>query len=156
MFELVEYANRLNSEVRNWSKHPKLNQWKFSCLVCGDSATDSRKARFGIQISPDNGGVCHCFNCGYSNTFRGYLKDYHPHLYTELVNNDFLSTKPSISDVNDIFSKVSEDVLYHIFYLNKPTFSAVIDELSAKKVMLSRENLGKLLKIFNKRNSENS
>lgn len=70
-----EFALRLFSSFRNFkqvSTYPlKLNA---SCPVCGDSASDSFKARFWYYLYKDSYMV-HCFNCDFSAGFQKFLKD---------------------------------------------------------------------------------
>jgi len=70
-------ADGLQFEVRNYRKKGQYS-WNWSCNICGDSATNSRKARFWVDAKQGS-LVCHCFNCGYSAPFTLYLRDHHAH-----------------------------------------------------------------------------
>lgn len=62
------------------------------CPSCGDSKRSKTKRRFGIVVDED-GTYCNCFNCDYSNTFRGFLKEFFPDLYTQYQKETFLERK---------------------------------------------------------------
>jgi hypothetical protein len=68
---------------------PTANGVQARCPSCGDSQKNQYKRRFGILKSPD-GAYCHCFNCDYSNTFSGFLKEFFPDLYSEYIKEIFL------------------------------------------------------------------
>ena len=141
-FETLQVINELSLEVRNFKKHRNGKQWAMSCEVCGDSKVNRRKARFGIAEKGD-GFVVHCFNCGYSNSLLGYLKDFHPQLYSKLSINNFVQQAPTLFDMNDLFySGVSDKSLINIFYVNKFSNRKYwLDYLTQKKIVLSETNI---------------
>jgi hypothetical protein len=62
------------------------------CPVCGDSAKNQYKRRFGISIK-STGAVCGCFNCGYAAPLGLFLKDYFPELYNDYRIERFKESK---------------------------------------------------------------
>ena len=54
------------------------------CPICLDSQKSKSKCRFHIRQHEDSIFVS-CFNCGYSSNLIGYLKTYHPGMYSELI-----------------------------------------------------------------------
>lgn len=75
------YAERAMMHLPMFSRKPG-NKWNGRCPVCGDSATDSHKARFWIYEYKGNLRAG-CFNCNYNQSFGNYLKEYEPDLYRE-------------------------------------------------------------------------
>lgn len=144
-------------EVRNFHKNRDGKSWGYSCVVCGDSKTNKRKARFGIAIK-DGVAVCNCFNCGYSNTFTGYLKDFHPNLYERYMAETFLSQKPSLYELDHLFDgNVTEKALSNIFYVTKyKDVRLWLQYLEHKKITLKEKNLKKLYNIHKKYYLENT
>lgn len=78
------------------SVFPHLEQAKMTstglvarCPVCGDSKKNKYKKRFGIVMS-ESGTFCNCFNCGYSSSLQGFLKQFFPALHSEYVKDGFL------------------------------------------------------------------
>jgi len=43
--ETIQIINELALEVRNFERSKDNTKWKWSCLICGDSKKDQRKAR---------------------------------------------------------------------------------------------------------------
>lgn len=143
-FDTIHIINDLAIEVRNFKRGRNGKTWNWSCEVCGDSTINKRKARFGVAIK-DNVFVCHCFNCGYSNTLAGYLKDFHPLQYEKLTIDKFINNQPAMYDLNHLFDTLETKKLINIFYLNKFSNSKYwLDYLSKKKIILSENNIRKL------------
>lgn len=141
-FETIQIINDLSIEVRNFKRGRNGKTWNWSCEVCGDSQINKRKARFGVAIK-DNVFVCHCFNCGYSNTLAGYLKDFHPSHYEKFTIDKFIKQKPDLYDLNVLFdTKTSDKSLINIFYVNKFSNRKYwLDYLTQKKIVLSETNI---------------
>lgn len=56
------------------------------CPICGDSASDTNKARFRIYPSKKGDHYnCGCFNCGYNRPFSVFLKDYYADDYRSYI-----------------------------------------------------------------------
>lgn len=54
------------------------------CKICGDSAKDEFMARFYARAVDDTVMV-KCFNCDYSNSIAGYIKNEEPDLYRDYL-----------------------------------------------------------------------
>lgn len=147
-FEVIQAINDVGLEVRNFKKHRNKDSWQFSCEVCGDSQVNRRKARFGIA-KKDNAWVCHCFNCGYSNSLFGYLKDFHPSIYSRISVKSFESQQPLMYDLNHLIEgSVDSDTLTKIFFINKFSNNRYwLDYLVKKKITLKQDNIRKLYKM---------
>ena len=146
----------LSIEVRNFHKNRNGKSWSYSCVVCGDSRTNKRKARFGIAIK-DGTAVCNCFNCGYSSSFIYYLKDYHPNIYERYMVDSFVAQKPVMYDIDHLVeSGVSDRSLASIFYIVKHRNPKVwLQHLANKKISLKENNLRKLYNIHKKYHTGN-
>jgi hypothetical protein len=75
---------------------PHLEQAKMTstglvarCPVCGDSKKNKYKKRFGIVMS-EEGTFCNCFNCGYTSSLQGFLKQFFPALHSEYIKEGFI------------------------------------------------------------------
>ena len=79
----VKYVNLVSGRLRNF-KRKNSNLFNFSCCFCGDSETNSRKARAYIY---DKKGKMwfHCHNCNKTQTIPNFLKDIDQSLYNEFV-----------------------------------------------------------------------
>lgn len=80
-----EFALRLFYTYRNF-KQVSMSPFKLqaSCPVCGDSTTDTHKARFWYYIWKDEAFI-HCYNCDYSMGFGKFLEDQDEALYREYL-----------------------------------------------------------------------
>ena len=138
----------LSLEVRNYHKNRDGKSWNWSCVVCGDSKMNRRKARFGVTIK-DGSAVCHCYNCGYANPFVVYLKEYHTAIYERYVTEEFLNKAPTLYDLNHLVEgSVSDKVLSHIFYIDKFSNPKIwLQHLEHKKIQLKEKNLKKLYQL---------
>lgn len=83
-----EFALRYFSYQRNF-KQVSTMPYKLncSCPICGDSSTDSYKARFWYYIWKDS-SLVHCFNCDYSSGFSNFLRE-----QDEVLFRDYLLEK---------------------------------------------------------------
>ena len=143
-FEVRQLLDDLQFDVRNFKKHRNKSEWVWSCLVCGDSKVNTRKARFGVA-KKSNVWVCHCFNCGYSNTLTSYLKDFHPRLYERVTVDSFLKMNPELYSLDHVFDRVSDKVLRNIFFINKFRNKKYwLHYLMNKKIKLSKQNVKRL------------
>jgi len=141
-------ADGLQYEVRNYRKKNQYS-WNWSCNVCGDSATNQRRARFWVDAKQQS-LVCHCFNCGYSAPFTMYLRDYHSHVYQSFRKSIVKEGAPQIFDLDRLFTRkgVSDDTLCHLFYIDRFSDRKIwLDHLINKKLKLSKYNITKLAKL---------
>ena len=140
--DTIQIINDIALEVRNFERSKDNTKWKWSCLVCGDSKKDLRKARFGVARK-QNEFLCHCFNCGYSAHFNQYLREYHPHLSAKLSVSRVKSEMPSLYNQDDLIEKLPKEILKHIFY------DCNVEKLRDIKLNITLTNQEKLRKIFN-------
>lgn len=64
----------------------KDSDYSAKCDICGDSSKNKNAKRLHLYTkSTYDGDVVACFNCGYSSSMYGYLKNYHPDLYSAYV-----------------------------------------------------------------------
>lgn len=80
-----EFALRYFSYQRNF-KQVSTMPYKLncSCPICGDSTTDSYKARFWYYIWKDS-ALVHCFNCDYSSGWSNFLREQDEVLFREYL-----------------------------------------------------------------------
>ena len=143
-FDVRQLMDDLQFDVRNFKKHRNKSEWAWSCLVCGDSQVNTRKARFGVA-KKSNVWVCNCFNCGYSNTLNAYLKNYHPRLYERVTVKSFIQMNPELYTLDHLFEKVSDKVLRNVFFINKfRNKDYWFHYLEKKKIKLKKTNLKRL------------
>ena len=77
-----KYVGLLGPLLRNF-KRKSSNVFNFSCPYCGDSASNSRKAR-GYVINRGQGWFYHCHNCDdHSKSVHALIKWVNPLLYDE-------------------------------------------------------------------------
>lgn len=140
--DTIQIINDIALEVRNFERSKDNTKWKWSCLVCGDSKKDLRKARFGVARK-QNEFLCHCFNCGYSAHFNSYIREYHPNLWSKLSVSRIKSEMPSLYSQDDIIQKLPKEILKHIFY------NGNVDKLREIKLNITQTNQQKLREAFN-------
>ncbi|MDR3503041.1 MAG: hypothetical protein P4L79_10725 [Legionella sp.] len=76
-----KYINLLSFRLRNF-KRKGSSVWNFSCPLCGDSATDKRKARG--YIYQDEGNLTYkCHNCGEVRNIPNLIRDIDETTYRE-------------------------------------------------------------------------
>ena len=146
--EQMIIADSLTFEVRNYRKKTQYS-WNWSCQVCGDSATNPRKARFWVDAK-EGSLVCHCFNCGYSSSFINYIKDYHPNHYERFRKDTVQANAPVVFDLDRLFTRkgIAKEDLAKLFYVDKyPDVKQWAKILVNKKIKLSRYNLDILINL---------
>lgn len=82
-----EYLRRVSYKLRNF-KSKGGHLYQFSCPVCGDSKTSTRKAR-GYAFDKCGSLIIHCHKCAYGASFPSFLKDQDALLYKEFVMERF-------------------------------------------------------------------
>lgn len=106
----LQYAMMLSNKL-NLFKVKSTNPYKinFRCPMCGDSQKSKYKTRGWLLEDGKNNLRYHCFNCGASLGFRGFLKSIDQMMYNEYITdkfkNDTISkpTKPDIEIKKPIF-----------------------------------------------------
>lgn len=144
---LREIITDLSLEVRNFKRSSNGKDFFWSCVVCGDSVSNKRKARFGVTIKGES-AVCNCFRCAYSSPIESYLKNYHPHLYEKLSSKVMLSNAPKLYDLNHFIEVLEADQLIYIFLIDQAkNTSRWLELLQINKIKLSKDNIRKLYKL---------
>ena len=78
-----KYVRLISHKVRNF-KQKKENLYQLSCPICGDSKTNTSKARGYVYAKGVNLFYA-CHNCGISTNLATLLKNVDPTLYTEYI-----------------------------------------------------------------------
>lgn len=76
-----KYINLVSPRLRNY-KRKSSNLFNFSCPVCGDSTSNSHRARAYIYEKKGN-TLFHCHNCGITSNFQNFLKEIDYQLFSE-------------------------------------------------------------------------
>ena len=91
LYSELPFVTRAGISLLNF-KHKNQYLWNCSCPICGDMNSEGtkRKARFYIY-RPANANQlnCKCHKCGYSASFRSFLKLNFPDLYKEMVVSNY-------------------------------------------------------------------
>lgn len=96
----LKYTSILGSRLRNFTKKNDY-LWNYSCPVCGDSKTNTRKARgFIYRFKQDLLVKCH--KCGYSSNLGNLIKHIDSNLYDEYVVERYKSGATKYNDHKDI------------------------------------------------------
>lgn len=83
----VKYANIIGSRLQNYKRKEEY-LWNFRCPVCGDSKTNTRKAR-GYIYKLKTGLAVKCHKCGYSTNIGNFIKYLDTSLYEEYVLENY-------------------------------------------------------------------
>ncbi len=83
----TKYVNMLSSRVRNFKKTNEYT-WNFSCPFCGDSKTNTRKAR-GYVHKKNTSLYYKCHNCGVGTTLGKLIENVDPLLYKQFVLENY-------------------------------------------------------------------
>lgn len=120
LFLELKYARMLGSSIERWKvKNNSPFHGNGRCKVCGDSAKSKTLCRFHVR---EYSGACFvsCFNCGYSTNLIGYLKTFHPSLYSDFV----FETYRVIDNDKPLIKSVSKSVVIDdsdLIPIKKPT-----------------------------------
>lgn len=79
--QFAELALQRQPRYKKYNGRFKLN---CRCKICGDSASDEFKARFWAREYEDT-VMLKCYNCDYSNSIAGYIKEEEPDLYRDYL-----------------------------------------------------------------------
>lgn len=147
----VALVQQMSTRVRNFTRKNDY-LWNWSCDICGDSAKDTRKARFFVGRR-DNELMCYCHNCGFTGSVETYFRQMHPDLSQTLSRDKFVEQAPSLYDPNDLMS-LDDDILTYIFFINKfPNRREWLTFLATKKIILSKKSIIKLVGIHSEYHS---
>lgn len=143
--EVTAINTELPSRVRNFQKIGD-NQWKWSCDICGDSRTNTRKARLFTGYDGKS-MMCFCHNCGWAGSFKKYTELQHPDIYRKLNEQSFLDGAMSLFSHDDIINKIdSDEILIRLFFIDRyKNIDQWIYLLKSKKISLNRKSLQRLL-----------
>lgn len=85
----TKYIRLVSSRLRNF-KQKNDNLWNFSCPYCGDSKTNTLKAR-GYVFAKGNDLIFKCHNCGVGTNVGNFIKHVDPSLHDEYVFEKYKS-----------------------------------------------------------------
>jgi transcription elongation factor Elf1 len=85
----TKYIRLVSSRLRNF-KQKNDNLWNFSCPYCGDSKTNTLKAR-GYIFAKGNDLFYRCHNCGVGANVGNFIKHVDPSLHDEYVFEKYKS-----------------------------------------------------------------
>lgn len=85
----TKYIRLVSSRLRNF-KQKNDNLWNFSCPYCGDSKTNTLKAR-GYVYAKGNDLFYRCHNCGVGTNVGNFIKHVDPSLHDEYVFEKYKS-----------------------------------------------------------------
>lgn len=93
----------------------------FRCPICGDSDKVKTKKRGYLISNMDGNGAMGCHNCGYKNSFSGFLKNENKELHKKWVQDVYIgiSLDRSVEKSNEEYVETSleeEIVDYSKFY----------------------------------------
>lgn len=87
----VKYVNLLSGRLRNF-KRKGTNLYNFSCPICNDSETNTRKAR-GYIYEKKGRMIFHCHNCNATMNISYFIKTLDNSLYNEYVVENLKDAK---------------------------------------------------------------
>ena len=109
-----KYIGLLSSRLRNF-KRKSGTLYNFSCPFCGDSHSNSKKAR-GYIYDKSGKSIYHCHNCGVTYSFSNFLKLVDTSLYQEYSIEKISDNK----NVQDDFDKFVEKMKKPVFMQSGP------------------------------------
>lgn len=119
------------------------------CPICGDSEASKSKRRFYFYRHKNNADSfnCQCKNCGYSTTFRNFLKDHDYTLYKQYLMEKFNNGDQSKETIL-VENKITEEQ-NSIFILNGCIPCDQLNEENYCKIYLRERMLtDEQLKLF--------
>ncbi len=112
--------------------------WNCRCPYCGDSNKSSSKAR-GYFYVKDNDLKFKCHNCFETRSFRNFMKDNHPSMYSEMIIEAFgEKTKPKKFDETMFIPKTVQrfaiDAINMMLPLTDPRSGLAVDYLNGRAI----------------------
>lgn len=107
------------------------------CPVCGDSATDKKKARFYIY-EKNNELNCNCLNCGLSTTLVSFLKNNNRSIYNQYIFDRFKTHDRSHVIKSNTENKLPE-VVVQKNKLDLPLISSLSESHPARVYVKNRQ-----------------
>ena len=105
-----KYVNLLSGRLKNF-KRKSGTIYNFSCPLCGDSQTMTRKAR-GYIYEKKGKSLFHCHNCSATMGVPNFIKAVDQHLYNEM----------QLERLKDIGNPVKSEVETFADKMKKPVF----------------------------------
>jgi len=105
-----KYIGLLSSRLRNY-KRKSNTLYNFSCIFCGDSHSDSKKAR-GYLYEKKGKVLYHCHNCNVTYGFEKFLKEIDSLLHSEYSLEKLKDTKPLKDPELEIFINKMRTPIY--------------------------------------------
>lgn len=96
-----KYVSLMSGRLKNY-KRKSNNVINFSCPICGDSATDRRKAR-GFIYEKKGKSLYHCHNCSVTMGVPNFIKSVDQVLYNEFQMEKLKSSKSPEQEEFDAF-----------------------------------------------------
>lgn len=104
-----KYLGLISSQLRNY-KRKSGNLYNFSCMFCGDSESDKKRARGYIYTHKDK-TMYHCHNCGITHGFANFLKNINYQMYSEFCLEKLKSEKaPQQVELEEFVNKMKPPV----------------------------------------------
>ena len=100
-------------------KHHGKYYANFRCPICGDSRSSDYKKRCWFYTNPTKLSVS-CFNCGYGDSFFGFIRNFFPSYYDEYIKELYFDKYNNGKQIED---KPCEDI-----------FRTKVDDLDLMKV----------------------
>ena len=102
----TKYASMLSTRLRNFAKKNDY-LWNYSCPVCGDSKSNSRKAR-GYIYKFKQDLLVKCHKCGYSTNIGNLIKFVDTNMYDQYVIERYKSGATRYNDHKEVGEYIAE------------------------------------------------
>ena len=104
-----KYIGLISSRLRNF-KRKGSNLYNFSCILCGDSISDRKKAR-GYIYEKKGKMLFHCHNCSATMSIYNFIKMLDHGLYNEMTLEKIKENKtPEQEDYEQFVEKMKKPV----------------------------------------------
>ena len=104
-----KYISLVSARLRNY-KRKSSGLYNFSCPICGDSATNQRKAR-GYVYDSKGKMLYHCHNCGVTTDVPKLIKILDQNLYNEMMMEKLKNEKtPEQEEFDSFVEKMKKPV----------------------------------------------
>ena len=87
----IKYLNRISAQLQNF-KRKNETLYNFRCPYCGDSQTDTKKAR-GYIFLKEGSYIFKCHNCGVGASIGNFIKHVDQNTYSEYALERFGSAR---------------------------------------------------------------
>jgi len=129
----VGFLPKISYRFRNFRRKGNY-LWNFSCPICGDSKTNTFKAR-GYLYRQKDGLFFHCHNCGISTSFSQLVKKVDPQLYKEYLFDNYKKdekVKPLV------FTDIIKPPVFKERAIDLPSVASLSDKHYAKQYCVKR------------------